>query len=132
MDKRALIAMVAVFAAWTVIDFIIHNLILMDAYASTADLWRPREEMKLSLIYLATAISAVVFVYLYARFFAEKNPGNGLRYGFFIGLAWGVGMGYGTYAVMPLPYSLALGWFLGTLVEFIAAGLLVGLIVREE
>lgn len=132
MDKRALIAMVAVFAAWTVLDFIIHNLLLMDAYASTAHLWRPREEMKFSLIHLATAISAVVFVYVYARFFAEKNLGTGLRYGFFIGLAWGVGMGYGTYAVMPLPYALALGWFLGTLVEFIAAGLLVGLIVKEE
>ena len=91
-----------------------------------------KQEMKLSLIHLATAISAVVFVYVYARFFAEKNLGNGLRYGFFIGLAWGVGMGYGTYAVMPLPYSLALGWFLGTLVEFIAAGLLVGLIVKDE
>ena len=43
MDKRALIAMVAVFAAWSVIDFIIHNLLLMDAYAATAHLWRPRK-----------------------------------------------------------------------------------------
>ena len=60
MDKRALIGMVAVFVAFTIIDFIIHNLILMDAYASTADLWRPQEEMKLSLIYLATGIAAVV------------------------------------------------------------------------
>ena len=132
MDKRALIAMVAVFVAFSILDFIIHNLVLMDAYASTAVLWRPQEEMKFSLIYLSTGIAAVVFVYVYARFFGEKNLGNGLRYGFFIGLAWGVGMGYGTYAVMPLPYALALGWFLGTLVEFIVAGLLVGLIVKDE
>ena len=132
MDKRALIAMVAVFVAWTIIDFIVHNLMLMDLYASTQDLWRSPDEIKLSLIHLSTAIAAVVFVYVYARFFGEKNLGNGLRFGFFIGLAWGVGMGYGSYAVMPLPYALALGWFLGTLVEFIVGGFLVGLIVKDE
>ena len=35
-------------------------------------------------------------------------------------------MGYGTYSVMPIPYSMALTWFLGAVVEGAAAGLLVG------
>jgi hypothetical protein len=40
-------------------------------------------------------------------------------------------MGYGTYAFMPIPYMLALVWFLGTLVEYVAGALLAGVIIRE-
>jgi len=38
-------------------------------------------------------------------------------------------MGYGTYSVMPIPYIMALVWFLGTLVEAVLGGLLAGLMV---
>lgn len=41
-------------------------------------------------------------------------------------------MGYGTYSFMPIPYLLALGWFLGTVVETTVAGALVGWIIKEE
>jgi hypothetical protein len=40
-------------------------------------------------------------------------------------------MGYGTYSVMPIPYSMALTWFLGAVVEAALAGLLVGKIIHE-
>jgi len=39
--------------------------------------------------------------------------------------------GYGTYSVMPIPYFMALGWFLGTLVQALAGGWIIGLIIRE-
>jgi hypothetical protein len=52
-------------------------------------------------------------------------------YGLLFGVAMGIGMGYGTYAVMPIPYSMALTWFLGTVVEATVGGLLAGLIVRS-
>ena len=38
-------------------------------------------------------------------------------------------MGYGSYSYMPISQSLALSWFLGTVVEFVAGGLLVGWIL---
>ncbi len=41
-------------------------------------------------------------------------------------------MGYGTYSYMPIPHSLALFWFLGTVIQTTLAGLLVGLIIKEE
>ena len=40
-------------------------------------------------------------------------------------------MGYGTYSFQPIPYMMALTWFLGSLVEGILAGLIVGAIVRD-
>ena len=63
---------------------------------------------------------------------ANRSVGTGLKYGLVLGVATGMSMGYGTYAVMPLPYVLALSWFLATVVQSGVAGLLVGLIVTDE
>ena len=47
------------------------------------------------------------------------------------GLVSGISMGYGSYSVMPIPYFMALSWFLGSLVEMGLAGWLMGVIVKE-
>ena len=57
--------------------------------------------------------------------------GRAIRYGALFGVAVGLGMGYGSYAVMPLTHTIALVWFLGTVVETTVAGVLLGLIVKE-
>lgn len=131
MIKRAVLAILAVFILWTLLDFIIHGVILGSAYQATAALWRPMGEMKMWLIYLSILISSVVFVFIYARYFAKKGIGMGIQYGLLYGIAAGISMGYGTYAVMPIPYYMALTWFLGTLVETTLGGILTGLIIKE-
>ena len=129
--KKPLIAVVAVFVAWSVLDFVLHQLILGSTYQETAALWRPMAEMKMGLMYLVVLISATCFVYIYSQFIAEKSVGTGIRYGLVFGIVTGISMGYGTYSVMPIPYILALSWFLGTVVESVVAGLLLGLIVKD-
>ena len=131
MWKRALVAMVVIFVTWSIMDFVMHGLILRDAYLATAKLWRPMDEMKMTLIYFTVLVFAAVFVWVYAGFFAKKGIGTGVKYGLLLGVGVGIPMGYGTYAVMPIPYYMALTWFLGTVVEATAGGLLLGLIVRE-
>lgn len=132
MAKRATLAVVAVFICWAVVDFVIHGILLRPSYAATADLWRPLGEMKMGLTYVTVLLSSLVFVLIYALFFGKKGPGVGLAYGGLFGLGAGISMGYGSYAVMPIPYAMALSWFLGTLVEGILAGLIVGAIVKDE
>jgi hypothetical protein len=41
-------------------------------------------------------------------------------------------MGYGSYSVMPIPYHMALTWFLGAVSEAMVGGVILGAIVREE
>jgi hypothetical protein len=55
----------------------------------------------------------------------------GLTYGLLYGIAVGVGMGYGSYSMMPIPYSMALTWFLGTVLNGILGGLLLGAIIKN-
>ena len=55
-----------------------------------------------------------------------------MTYGLLLGISWGISMGYGSYSVMPIPYHMALAWFLGTVVEMTLGGLLLGLIIKEK
>ena len=130
MAKTAL-AWISVFVSWAILDFVIHGLILGDTYASQPELWRPQDEMKTGLIVVAVAVTALAFVWIYARLISPKSPGTAIRYGVAWGVGLGIGMGYGTYAVLPIPYFMAIIWFLGTVVEATVAGIVVGLIVRE-
>ena len=130
--KRGILAVAAVFVAWSVLDYIIHVVLLGGCYEATAHLWRSPEDMKWGLMYFNVLIVAIIFVYIYAKFFARKGTCTGVTYGLLIGISWGVSMGYGSYSVMPIPYHMALAWFLGTVVEMTLAGLLLGLIIKEK
>lgn len=131
MGKRIVLGGIVVFIAWAVLDYVIHGVLLAGLYAATASLWRPMAEMKLGVMYVALFISALAFTALYAWLVDRKSASRGFSFGLLYGIATGVAMGYGTYAVMPIPYSIAITWFLGTVVEAAVAGVLIGLIVKN-
>ncbi len=129
--KKVILSVLAVFVAWSAMDFVIHGVILGAAYAATAPLWRPMGEMKTVLMYFTVFIAALAFVLIYSRFFARKGIATGLTYGLLFGLATGVPMGYGSYSVMPIPYWMAFTWCFGSVVEAMVGGVVVGWIIRE-
>lgn len=130
--KRTLLAMLAVFVLWSAMDFVIHGLVLASPYASTPQLWRPMAEMKTGLMYVTVLIAAASFVGIYAWFIADKSVKTAVRYGLVFGIGSGISMGYGSYSVMPLPYEIAFGWFVGSLIEAVAAGWITGMIVKKS
>jgi hypothetical protein len=125
-----MLAVVATFIAWSILDFVIHGLLLQSTYQATADLWRPMDEMNMPLLYLVTLAFTASFVAIYALMVTKKSFMSGIKFGVLFGLASGISMGFGSYSFMPIPLTLAWSWFLGTLVEAIAAGALVGAILR--
>jgi hypothetical protein len=131
MKKKIFLAAVVVFVLWSVLDFIVHGVILKSAYASTASLWRPMAEMKMGLMYVTVFIAALAFSAIYGYLVAKKSAMVGLTYGLLYGIAVGVGMGYGSYSMMPIPYSMALTWFLSTVLKGILGGLLLGAIIKN-
>ena len=129
--KKIFLAGVIVFILWSVLGFMMHGLILKSAYASTASLWRPMAEMKMGLMYVSVFIAALSFSAIYGYLVAKKSLMAGLTYGLLYGIAVGVGMGYGSYSMMPIPYGMALTWFLGTVIEGVLGGLLLGAIIKK-
>ena len=47
---------------------------------------------------------------------------EGVRYGFYVGMMVSVPMAYATYATQPIPYSLALQWFIYGVIECVIIG----------
>ncbi len=131
MVRKTINAAVAIFILWSIIDFIMHGFILGSAYADTANLWRPMEEMNIWLIYLVTVVTAGVFTTIYSLFIQGKRVTTALQYGLLFGLGSGFSMGYGSYAAMPIPSVIANTWFFGTLIKTALGGLLLGAIVKE-
>ena len=132
MKKRMMIAVVAVFVTLSILDFLLHGLLLGPIYMATASLWRPMAEMNRPLMSLVTLVFSACFVGIYGFLIEPKSLGAGLRFGALFGLAAGMSMGFGSYCVMPIPLTLAVGWFLGSWVEAVVAGALVGMIVKPS
>lgn len=130
MWKRILLAVVLVFVAWSLADFVIHGVILQSAYEQTAAMWRPMEQMKMGLMRAVVFLAATCFCLMYGLFVSPRNLKSGLAFGALFGFGAGVSMGYGTYSVMPIPYALAFTWFAGTLFEGVLAGAVAGLVMR--
>ena len=85
----------------------------------------------MGLLRFTVLVSSLTFAAMYGLFVSDKGLGRGIKFGLLFGIGAGTSMGYGTYSFMPIPYTMALVWFLGTLVEATVGGLLVGAIVKE-
>lgn len=130
--KSYLIAFILVFVAWFLTDFLIHGIILKSTYAATAALWRPEAEMNRGLATLVTAIAALAFTGIYGALINPKSMAAGIKFGMLYGLAAGVSMGLGSYCYMPISIGLALMWFVGTLIQMLIAGAIVGTAIKTS
>lgn len=133
--KRWLLASLAVLIVFIVIDMIINNVLLADLYQQTASVWRPPQEMErmMWLFGVGYLIFSPFFALIYAKGHepAKSGLGQGLRYGLYMGVLLSVLPSLVWYAVLPIPVVLAFYWFLGGMVECIAAGVAVGLIYKS-
>lgn len=118
-----------------IVDYIVQHKVLMNLYAATAHLWRPEAEImqRLPYIYLVYAVTALVFTYIYAKGYEGKPSriGEGVRFGLIIGFFLSFSMAMMCYVTMPIPKELAFGWFASGMVEYLIAGIAVGLIYKK-
>ena len=131
MTKRTIWAVVAVFISWSILDFILHGLLLRATYEATANLWRPMDQMNMPLMYLVTLVFSTCFVLIYSHMVGPKSVASGIRFGVLFGLATGISMGFGSYSMMPIPLTLAWSWFVGSWIEAIAAGAIAGILIKS-
>ena len=132
MLKRALLSGLAILIAWMVLDLLWHRYVLAPLYAVNATRWRPFDQMNVALIYLVTFALIAIFVATYQRLVRPKSLGAGVTFGAFIGLALGISAGFGTYIHMPIPLTLAWGWFRGGWLKGVAAGAIVGRLITDS
>lgn len=126
--KAFLSTALAVYVAAQLSDYLIHGLILRSAYEATKDLWRPDMDAKMWIMVLVTAIWSVLFTLIFIKGYEARGLMEGVRFGLLIGLFTAIPMAYGTYAVLPIPYSLAFQWFVYGTAQCILLGVVAALI----
>jgi hypothetical protein len=133
--KRWLLASAVVLVFFIVFEYICHGILMANLYRATASLWRPTAQMQqmLPLGWLATLIFSLIMVYIYHRGYEGTGTriGEGLRFGFLIGLFTTVPMIAWSYVSQPIPPAIIGWWALIGMVEMIVAGGIIGLIYRR-
>ncbi len=130
MKKIVISTIAAAVAVWAM-DFVIHGMLLMPLYQQTESMWRPMAQMNMTLNLAVTVVLSLLFVLFYDQTVSGKNLQSGLRFGAWYGALAGVSMGIGSYVYLPIPKALALGWLVGTFVEMVVVGAIVGQLSKD-
>jgi hypothetical protein len=131
MLKRLLASGLIILIVWTVLDLLFHRFLLRQMYEDNPNLWRPFDQMNVVLIYIVIFILIGTFVGTYWVLVRPKSLAAGIGLGAFVGLALGVSAGFGTYIHMPISQGLAWGWLIAGWLKGVAAGAIVGAVIKE-
>lgn len=130
--KRFALACLAVYVTYQVLNIVIHQVLLAETYGALAAVFRPGAELvsKAWISLLTSAVTVVIFCYLYTRL--ERKPGRfaGLRYGVLVGALVGVSMSYESYMLYPITLALANAWFISSLAVTGICGMVLGWVYK--
>jgi hypothetical protein len=132
MNKKFWLGFIAVFVTAEVLNFIINGVLLMPDYKTTQNVWRPDMMSLMWVFHVLTLVGAFFFTFIFSKGYEGKGIMEGIRYGLYIGIWLSIGMAYGTYAMIVIPYSLALKWFLYGIVQYVIMGVVAALVYGKK
>jgi hypothetical protein len=136
MNKKLWIGFIVIFIAMAVLNMIIHGFILSSTYQTdeVSKIMRPESEMNsmMWIYYVVYIIQAFFFAFIFSKGYEGKGIMEGVRYGLYMGLLMATPMAYASYAMYPMPYSLALQWFIYGMIQYIILGILIALVYEKK
>ena len=136
MNKKLWIGFIVIFIAMAVLNMIIHGFILSSTYQTdeVSKIMRPESEMNsmMWIYYVVYIIQAFFFAFIFSKGYEGKGIIEGVRYGLYMGLLMATPMAYASYAMYPMPYSLALQWFIYGMIQYIILGILIALVYEKN
>jgi len=130
--KKLLIGTASVFVAVSILDYLIHGIMLQSAYEATKSVWRPDMESKMWIFSLISLVGSFFFTFIFSKGYEGKGFAEGARYGLYIGIWMSIGMAYGTYAMVAIPYSMAIQWFIYGIIEYIISGVILAMVFGKK
>ena len=130
-NKKYLISTLTVFVVITVLDMIIHNVLLEDLYLKNSHLFRPMDEINKHCYYfmLGNLIFSGAFCYIYSKGHEKTDSVmQGIRFALWIILLMWVPLTITSYTIYPHPKNLELAWLLASSIETIIAGITVSMV----
>jgi hypothetical protein len=134
MNKKFLIAWVALFVAWLIGSFVVHGLLLHSDYMQLTSLFRAEGDQQkyFPLMLLAHAILSGAFVWIYARG-VEAKPwmAQGVRFGVVVALLTIVPSYMIYFVVQPMPGEVVIKQILFDGVLMVILGIIVAWLYRD-
>jgi hypothetical protein len=125
--KKWLLSSLIVFILYWILQFIVHSVILMGYYEATASHWLTEAQMQSRMwaMILGMLLFVMLLCYIYTKGIREGGLGDGVRFGFWIGLFLAVPMYFIRWSTEALPGMLI---FLDALLMFIVLIILGGVL----
>jgi hypothetical protein len=131
MTKKFWMAFIAVFVTGSVLNWVVYQFVLGSAFSSLA-VWRA-DMLSLQWIYtVITLVGSFFFTFIFSKGYEGKGIAEGIRYGLYIGIWLSIGMAYGTYAMVAVPYGLTLEWFILGVVCYVVMGIVASLVYGKK
>jgi len=124
-------AFIAVFVTGVILNMIIYGVALGSAF-SPLPVWRA--DMKsLQWIYMVISlVGSFFFTLIFSKGYEGKGIAEGMRYGLYTGIWLSIGMAYGTYGMVAVPYGLTLEWFVLGVLSYIVMGIVASLVYGKK
>jgi hypothetical protein len=103
---------------------------MKSATESLKALMRPDFASKAWVMYVFSALVALLFTYIFIKGREGKGIAEGVRYGIVMWLFITVPMNHSMWAMMAIPYATIFRWMLFGLLEMLIAGILVAVIYK--
>jgi hypothetical protein len=132
MNKKVWLGFIVVLVLMEVVSYVVHTLILGATYESLKSLWRPDMQSHIWMYQVISVIGAFFFTFIFSKGYEGKGLAEGIRYGLYIGIWMSVGMAYGTYAMIAIPYSLALQWFIYGVISYVIYGIALAMVFGKK
>ena len=134
MNKKVWIGFIAVYIGMVLTNMAIHMGLLASEYHSETvmKLMRPESDGTIWIYFVTSAIISFFFSLIFSKGYEGKGIAEGIRYGLYVGLLMATPMAYNSYASYPLPYSLALKWFLYGVIQYLILGAIVAAVFGKK
>jgi len=135
-QKKFWITFIVVFIVYEITNFVVHGLILGPTYMSeeVKPLFRTQEVLESTqwIRLLTELVWSFFFTFIFVKGYENKGIMEGIKFGIYIGLFYSFVWAYQSYWMYPLPYSLALQWFMFGLIQCVILGVVAAMIYKPK
>jgi len=131
MTRRIWIGFLAVFLATQTFEGLVNFYVLEPIYSQWIHFWRPIAEVKFWMLPFTGMFFSFFFTFIFAKGYEKRGLGEGIRYGFYVAMMVSLPHAYGTYALMQIPYTVALQWFIFGALECVGAGMILAIVFKS-
>ena len=130
--KRYILGSLAVFVFIYLAEFVFHGMIMADNYSQHADIIRADEDALAHMGYMAAGFVVMAFGFCFVFIQGYKGTGvaEGIRFGLYVMLAFGLSTKLINHAVFPYPVDWIYLTTLGEGIIYMAAGALIASIYK--